>query len=57
MNVGRQNAFTILLPRAGTWQISVAAYDAMGQLGPASNLITVTTGVNAYTVYLPLTRQ
>ena len=57
LDAGRKNALTLLLPRAGDWRISVAAYDAMGQMGPASTVITVTTTVNAQQIYLPLIRR
>jgi hypothetical protein len=57
LDAGRKNALTLLLPRAGDWRISVAAYDAMGQVGPASTVITVTTAVNAQQVYVPLIRR
>jgi hypothetical protein len=57
IDAGRKNALTLLLPRAGDWRISVAAYDAMGQVGSASAAITVTTTVNAQQIYLPLIRR
>jgi len=47
----------LLLPQAGDWRVSVAAYDAMGQLGPASAVITVTTTINAQQVFLPLVQR
>jgi hypothetical protein len=57
IGAGRKNALPLLLPQAGDWCISVAAYDAMGQMGPASTVITVTTTVNAQQVYLPCIRR
>ncbi len=54
LDARRQNAFSLLLPRAGDWLVRVAAYDAMGQLGPASAAITVTTTANAQQLFLPL---
>jgi hypothetical protein len=56
-DAGRKNALTLLLPRAGDWRVSVAAYDAMGQMGPASTVLTVTTTVHAQQIYLPLIRR
>jgi len=56
-NAGRANALSVLLPPAGTWHITVAAYDAMGQLGPSSGPITVVTTVDAHNVYLPLAER
>lgn len=49
----RQNSSSFLIPRAGNWRVRVAAYDAMGQVGTASAEITVTTTVDAKSVYLP----
>ena len=54
VDVGPANAASLLLPTAGQWQVTVAAYDAMGQLSPASSAVTVTTTVDASAVYLPL---
>ena len=53
----RQTTFNVLLPSAGAWRVSVLAYDAMGQLGPASSVITVTTTADAHLVFLPVTRR
>jgi hypothetical protein len=53
-DAGPANAALLLIPTAGQWQVSVAAYDAMGHLSPASNVIIVTTTVNAARVFLPL---
>ncbi len=50
----RQNSFSLLLPRAGDWRVRVAAYGAMGQLGPTSGDVTVTTTVDAQQMFLPL---
>lgn len=57
VDAGRKNALMLLLPQAGDWRITVAAYDAMGQLGPASAVITVTTTINAQQVFLPLIQR
>jgi hypothetical protein len=57
MDARRQTTFSVLLPRAGAWRVSVAAYDAMGQLSPASSVVTVTTAVDAHNVFLPLTQR
>lgn len=54
VDVGPANAASLLLPTAGQWQVTVAAYDAMGQLSPASSAVTVTTSVDALALYLPL---
>jgi hypothetical protein len=53
-DVGPANAATLLIPTAGQWQVSIAAYDAMGNLGPASSPVGVTTAVDASAVYLPV---
>ncbi len=53
-DIGPANATALLLPTAGQWRITVAAYDAMGQLSPASSAVIVTTAVDAPAVYLPL---
>ena len=54
MDVGIGNVANLLLPSAGKWQVTVAAYDAMGQIGPAGNPVTVTTFADAEQVYLPV---
>jgi hypothetical protein len=54
VDAGRANALSLLVPRAGDWRIRVAAYDAMGQLGPSSVAVTVTTTANASQEFLPL---
>lgn len=56
LNAGRKNALLLPLPR-GDWTITVATYDAMGQLSPASTGITVTTTATARRLYLPLIRR
>jgi hypothetical protein len=48
------NSASLLPPYAGTWRIEVAALDAMGQVGPYSPPITVTTLVDPERVWLPL---
>ncbi len=54
VNVGIGNAASLLLPTAGQWRVTVAAYDALGQIGPASSPVTVTTGGDAARVFLPV---
>ena len=54
VDVGISNAASLLLPTAGQWQITVAAYDAMGQVGPASSPIMVTTSSDAEQTFLPV---
>jgi hypothetical protein len=54
IDAGRKNAQDILLPQAGTWRITVAAYDAMGQPGADSSAIFVTTSVGGSVEFLPL---
>jgi len=53
-NIGPANSTVLLIPTAGQWQVSVAAYDAMGNLGPAGSPVGVTTTVDAPAVYLPV---
>jgi len=55
--VGRANAYTLLLPFAGTWQIRLAAVDAMGNRSPLSAPVTANSGVDAARVYLPIVRR
>ncbi|MBE7549990.1 MAG: hypothetical protein HS126_02790 [Anaerolineales bacterium] len=57
VDIGPANATWLLIPRAGQWQVTVAAYDAMGRLSPASGSVIVTTSVDAPRVYLPLIRK
>jgi hypothetical protein len=54
VNIGPANSTDLLIPSAGQWQVTVAAYDAMGNLSPASNSVVVTTTVDAPAIYLPL---
>jgi hypothetical protein len=54
ISVGPGNSTALLIPTAGEWQVSVAAYDAMGNLGPAGSSVAVTTTVNAPATYLPV---
>ena len=54
VNVGPANSTGLLIPTAGQWQVTVAAYDAMGQLSAASSAIIITTTVDAPAVYLPV---
>jgi hypothetical protein len=54
VNVGPANSTRLLIPTAGQWQVTVAAYDAMGHLSPASDSAIVTTTVDAPAIYLPL---
>ncbi len=54
VDVGIGNAASLLLPTAGQWLVKVAAYDAMGQVGPASSPITVTTSSDAEQMFLPV---
>jgi hypothetical protein len=53
VDVGPGNSTVLLIPTAGPWQVRVATYDAMGNLGPASSPAPVTTEVDAQAVYLP----
>lgn len=54
IDIGPANATSLLIPKAGQWQVTIVAYDAMGQLSPAGNTITITTTEDAPAVYLPL---
>jgi hypothetical protein len=56
-DVVRATQSSILLPRAGSWRITIAAYDAMGRLGPSSAAVTATTTSNASQVVVPLVRR
>jgi hypothetical protein len=56
-DVVRASQASILLPYAGSWRITIAAYDAMGRLGPQSAAVVVTTSVNASRVALPMARR
>ncbi len=56
-DVRRVNAINLLLPQAGNWEIRVVAYDAMGNVSTPSSPVTVSTAINAQTVYLPITSR
>jgi hypothetical protein len=53
----RANVAALLLPDAGSWDVSVAAYDAQGRLGPPSEPVRVTTTEAPRRVFLPLVRR
>lgn len=57
VDFSRANATRLLLPSAGSWKVSVAAFDAMGRVGPASAPVTVTTSVDGRRVLVPLARR
>jgi hypothetical protein len=57
IDVVRATQSSILLPRAGSWRITIAAYDAMGRLGPSSAAVTATTTSNASQIVVPLVRR
>jgi len=57
INVGRRNAYTLLLPFSGDWELSVAAIDAMGNVGPPSTAVVATITVDAELIYLPMVRR
>jgi hypothetical protein len=54
LDAHRANAVDLLLPKAGTWEIQVIAYDAMGNVSAPSSTVTVTTNTDAQQVYLPI---
>jgi hypothetical protein len=54
LDAHRANAVDLLLPKAGTWEIRVIAYDAMGNVSAPSSTVTVTTNTDAQQVYLPI---
>jgi hypothetical protein len=53
LDVGRRNAYTLLLPQSGTWEMRAAAIDAMGNVSQPSTPVMVTTTVDAKSIYLP----
>ena len=57
IDVGRRNAYTLLLPTSGTWVIRVSAVDAMGNTGAPSASLLVTTNQDASHIYLPVVRH
>lgn len=54
LDVGPGNTTTLLLPHPGDWQVSVMAYDAMGNISPASAPITVQSTTAVRQVLLPV---
>jgi hypothetical protein len=54
LDVGRRNTSSLHLPLSGTWEIRVAAIDAMGNQSPASTPVMVTTTVDAESIFLPM---
>lgn len=57
IDLSRANRHGLLLPAAGSWSISVAAYDAQGRLGPYSAAVAATTSAGARMQYVPLARR
>jgi hypothetical protein len=53
LDARRVNALNLLLPEAGTWEIRVAAYDAMGNESSPSSAVTVNTLEDAEKLFLP----
>jgi hypothetical protein len=56
-DVIRATPAKVVLPYAGSWRITIAAYDAMGRLSPQSAAVSVTTSVDALRVVVPLVRR
>jgi hypothetical protein len=54
INVGRRNAYTLLLPLSGNWELRVAAIDAMGIISLPSDPVVATITVDAKSIYLPI---
>lgn len=52
-DASRRNALQLLLPQAGDWEFTVQAYDAMGQLSPASAPATVSVSGETWRLFLP----
>ena len=57
IEVGRRNAFVLLLPEAGTWEIRVSAIDAMGNESLPSQAVIATTNLDARHLFLPVVRK
>ncbi len=53
----RENSTNLILPWQGDWRITVAAYDAMNQLGLDSDPVFVHTTVDPLVVFLPLVKR
>ena len=49
----RHDAVDLTLPQAGTWSLSVVAYDAMGKQSLPSAPVTVTETIGTGQTYLP----
>lgn len=52
--LGKRNSYSLLLPQAGSWQITIAAQDAMGKQSVMSAPVNATTVSNAAGIHLPL---
>lgn len=57
IDLSRANSATLLLPFAGSWSISVAAIDAMGNVGAFSAAVGTTASQGAQRVLLPIARR
>jgi hypothetical protein len=54
MNASRRTEATLLLPKAGNWEIRLSTIDALGNLSAQTAPVTVSTSENAQQLYLPL---
>ena len=54
LDLSRGNSATLLLPSAGSWQISVAALDAMGRASTFSAPVSASTTAGAARVLVPV---
>ena len=57
LDFSRANSATLLLPSAGSWQISVAALDAMGRASAFSAPVSANTTAGAARVLVPVARR
>jgi hypothetical protein len=54
VEVGMRNAYTLLLPLSGDWELRVAAIDAMGNVSLPSPPVVATITVDAKSINLPM---
>lgn len=57
IDLSRANSTTIVLPNAGSWQISIAALDAMGRASAYSPPVSASTTQSAARVLVPIARN
>jgi len=57
LDVGRRNAYELLLPQSGDWDIRITAIDAMGNESLPSSPVTIKVSSDLNKTFLPIVRK